>query len=209
MLQENGIAVELGIIVNDREDVLAQAENVKFPIVMKIESDDILHKSDVGGVILNIKNEKEALSAYDTIMENVKNRAPKARINGVLMQNMMSQGTELILGIKRDAQFGPMLLAGLGGVFVEVFGDSSLYPIPLNKEEALHMLEALKSYKMLKGYRGTKARDVSAVVDMMVSISDFAAAHKDQICELDINPLFVYEEGQGVGVADALVVLEE
>lgn len=209
MLQENGIAVELGIVVNDREDVLAQAENVKFPIVMKIESDDILHKSDVGGVILNIKNKEEALSAYDTIMENVKNRAPKARINGVLMQNMMSQGTELILGIKRDAQFGPMLLAGLGGVFVEVFGDSSLYPIPLNKEEALHMLEALKSYKMLKGYRGTKARDVSAVVDMMVSISDFAAAHKDQICELDINPLFVYEEGQGVGVADALVVLEE
>lgn len=209
MLQENGIAVELGIVVNDREDVLAQAENVKFPIVMKIESDDILHKSDVGGVILNIKNKEEALSAYDTIMENVKNRAPKARINGVLMQNMMSQGTELILGIKRDAQFGPMLLAGLGGVFVEVFGDSSLYPIPLNKEEGLHMLETLKSYKMLKGYRGTKARDVSAVVDMMVSISDFAAAHKDQICELDINPLFVYEEGQGVGVADALVVLEE
>lgn len=209
MLQENGIAVELGIVVNEREDVLARAENVKFPIVMKIESDDILHKSDVGGVILNIKNKEEALSAYDTIMENVKNRAPKARINGVLMQNMMSQGTELILGIKRDAQFGPMLLAGLGGVFVEVFGDSSLYPIPLNKEEALHMLETLKSYKMLKGYRGTKARDVSAVVDMMVSISDFAAAHKDQICELDINPLFVYEEGQGVGVADALVVLEE
>ena len=209
MLQENGITVELGIVVNDREDVLARAENVKFPIVMKIESDDILHKSDVGGVILNIKNKEEALSAYDTIMENVKNRAPKARINGVLMQNMMSQGTELILGIKRDAQFGPMLLAGLGGVFVEVFGDSSLYPIPLNKEEALHMLETLKSYKMLKGYRGTKARDVSAVVDMMVSISDFAAAHKDQICELDINPLFVYEEGQGVGVADALVVLEE
>ena len=209
MLQENGITVELGIVVNDREDVLARAENVKFPIVMKIESDDILHKSDVGGVILNIKNKEEALSAYDTIMENVKNRAPKARINGVLMQNMMSQGTELILGIKRDAQFGPMLLAGLGGVFVEVFGDSSLYPIPLNKEEALHMLETLKSYKMLKGYRGTKARDVSAVVDMMVSISDFAAAHKDQICELDINHLFVYEEGQGVGVADALVVLEE
>ena len=108
------------------------------------------------------------------------------------MQNMMPQGTELILGVKRDAQFGPMLLAGLGGVFVEVFGDSSLYPIPLNKEEARRMLEALKSYKMLKGCRGTKARDIDAVVEMMVSVSDFAD-----------------EEGQGTGVADALVVLEE
>ena len=176
---------------------------------MKIESDDILHKSDVGGVVLNIRNEKEAVSAYETILENVKNRVPDAKINGVLMQNMMPQGTELILGVKRDAQFGPMLLAGLGGVFVEVFGDSSLYPIPLNKEEARRMLEALKSYKLLKGCRGTKARDIDAVVEMMVSVSDFAEAHKDELCELDINPLFVYEEGQGTGVADALVVLEE
>ena len=209
MLKESGIPLELGVIVTSREEVLAQAENVTFPVVMKIESDDILHKSDVGGVVLNIRNEKEAVSAYETILENVKNRAPDAKINGVLMQNMMPQGTELILGVKRDAQFGPMLLAGLGGVFVEVFGDSSLYPIPLNKEEARRMLEALKSYKMLKGCRGTKARDIDAVVEMMVSVSDFAEAHKDELCELDINPLFVYEEGQGTGVADALVVLEE
>ena len=209
MLKESGIPLELGVIVTSREEVLAQAENVTFPVVMKIESDDILHKSDVGGVVLNIRNEKEAVSAYETILENVKNRVPDAKINGVLMQNMMPQGTELILGVKRDAQFGPMLLAGLGGVFVEVFGDSSLYPIPLNKEEAHRMLEALKSYKLLKGCRGTKARDIDAVVEMMVSVSDFAEAHKDELCELDINPLFVYEEGQGTGVADALVVLEE
>lgn len=209
MLKENGIPLELGVIVTSREEISKKAEGVTFPIVMKIESDDILHKSDVGGVILNIKNAEEAASAYDAIMANVESKAPDARINGVLMQNMMPQGMELILGVKRDAQFGPMLLAGLGGVFVEVFGDSSLYPIPLNQEEARRMLESLKSYKMLKGYRGTAPRDIDAVVDMMVSISDFAAAHKNELCELDINPLFVYEEGKGVGVADALVVLEE
>ena len=109
MLKESGIPLELGVIVTSREEVLAQAENVTFPVVMKIESDDILHKSDVGGVVLNIRNEKEAVSAYETILENVKNRAPDAKINGVLMQNMMPQGTELILGVKRDAQFGSML----------------------------------------------------------------------------------------------------
>ena len=176
---------------------------------MKIESDDILHKSDVGGVILNIKSEDEIGKAYDTILENVKSRMPEAKINGILMQNMMPQGTELILGVKRDAQFGPMLLAGLGGVFVEVFGDSSLYPIPLNKNEAYDMLKSLKSYKMLTGYRGTPPRDIDAVVEMMVAISEFARKNKDRLCELDINPLFVYGEGAGVGVADALVVLEE
>lgn len=209
MLKENGISLDLGVIVTSREDALEKAKHFTYPVVMKIESDDILHKSDVGGVILNIKSEDEIGKAYDTILENVKSRMPEAKINGILMQSMMPQGTELILGVKRDAQFGPMLLAGLGGVFVEVFGDSSLYPIPLNKNEAYEMLKSLKSYKMLTGYRGTPPRDIDAVVEMMVAISEFARKNKDRLCELDINPLFVYGEGAGVGVADALVVLEE
>ena len=207
LLRDNGVAIDLGVVAKSREEAVAAAREQGFPVVAKIESDDILHKSDVGGVKLNLQCEADVERAYDEIMASVSQKAPDARINGILVQKMLKAGSEVILGVKSDPQFGPMLLLGLGGVFVEVFRDTALYPAPLNKGEAMEMIRSLKSYKLLTGYRGQPACDLDALADTMVAVADFAAKHKDTLLEMDINPLFVYPEGQGVAVADALIVL--
>lgn len=209
MLSDFGIPLQLGQIATSAEEAAAIAEKMGYPVVAKIESDEILHKSDVGGVMLNLKSAEEVAKAYDTIISNVNTNAPGKRVNGVLVQKMVDSGREIIIGVKNDPQFGPMVLVGLGGVFVEVFKDVSLYPAPLNKEEAMDMIKSLKSYKLLTNYRGQKACDVEALADILVKIGDFAVANKDNLIEMDINPLFLYEEGIAPEVADALIVLAE
>ena len=135
-----------------------------------------------------------------------KNYMPDAVIDGVLVQEMAPKGIEIIIGISNDALFGPMVLVGLGGVFVEIFKDVALYPAPMNKDEALGMLKKLKAYKLLTGYRGSKPADVDALAETIVKISDYAAKHRDTLKELDLNPVFVYEEGKGLSVVDALLI---
>ena len=209
LLSKYGVKVDLGVIAKNKEEALTEAKKIGYPIVMKIESDDILHKSDVGGVKLNIKTDEEVITAYEEIMESVGNKAPNAKINGILIQKMLPKGTEVIVGLNNDPQFGPMLLVGLGGVFVEVFKDVAVYPVPINRAEAFEMVKSLKAFKLLNGYRGNKPADIEALTDMMVSISEFAYANKDNLKELDINPLLVFPEGEGVGIADALVILND
>lgn len=207
LLADNGVPVDLGYIAKTKAEVKEYAEKIGYPLVMKVESNDILHKSDVGGVMLNIKSLEQAEEAYDKILANAAQHAPNAKINGILMQKMLKAGTEMIIGLNSDPQFGPMLLVGMGGVFVEVFKDAALYPVPLNHDEALHMLQSLKSFKLLNGYRGNPPADIEALTDMMVKISDFAYRKKDTLKELDMNPLFVYPKGEGVAIADALAVM--
>ena len=209
LLADNGVPVDLGYIAKTKAEVKEYAEKIGYPLVMKVESNDILHKSDVGGVMLNIKSLEQAEGAYDKILANAAQHAPNAKINGILMQKMLKAGTEMIIGLNSDPQFGPMLLVGMGGVFVEVFKDAALYPVPLNHDEALHMLQSLKSFKLLNGYRGNPPADIEALTDMMVKISDFAYRKKDTLKELDMNPLFVYPKGEGVAIADALAVMYE
>nr|WP_294681903.1 acetate--CoA ligase family protein [uncultured Anaerotignum sp.] len=209
LLADNGVPVDLGYIAKTKAEVKEYAEKIGYPLVMKVESNDILHKSDVGGVMLNIKSLEQAEEAYDKILANAVQHAPNAKINGILMQKMLKAGTEMIIGLNSDPQFGPMLLVGMGGVFVEVFKDAALYPVPLNHDEALHMLQSLKSFKLLNGYRGNPPADIEALTDMMVKISDFAYRKKDTLKELDMNPLFVYPKGEGVAIADALAVMYE
>lgn len=209
LLADNGVPVDLGYIAKTKAEVKEYAEKIGYPLVMKVESNDILHKSDVGGVMLNIKSLEQAEEAYDKILANAAQHAPNAKINGILMQKMLKAGTEMIIGLNSDPQFGPMLLVGMGGVFVEVFKDAALYPVPLNHDEALHMLQSLKSFKLLNGYRGNPPADIEALIDMMVKISDFAYRKKDTLKELDMNPLFVYPKGEGVAIADALAVMYE
>ena len=208
-LADNGVPVDLGYIAKTKAEVKEYAEKIGYPLVMKVESNDILHKSDVGGVMLNNKSLEQAEEAYDKILANAAQHAPNAKINGILMQKMLKAGTEMIIGLNSDPQFGPMLLVGMGGVFVEVFKDAALYPVPLNHDEALHMLQSLKSFKLLNGYRGNPPADIEALTDMMVKISDFAYRKKDTLKELDMNPLFVYPKGEGVAIADALAVMYE
>lgn len=201
-----GVAVPKEVIAASVEEAVAFADSMDEALAMKIESADILHKSDVGGVKLNIRGGAAARKAYEEIMESVKEKAPDAKINGILMVPMLKSGVEMIIGVNNDPQFGSMIMVGMGGVFVEVFKDVALYPAPVSEAEAMEMLKSLKSFKLLNGYRGSKKCDIKALCDTIVGISKYAAANKDVLKELDINPLFVYPEGEGVGVADALIV---
>lgn len=204
LLASYGVAVAEQIVVTSREEASKVAEDAGVPMVLKIESAEILHKSDVGGVKLNVIGGQEAAKSYDAIMQSVTEKMPNAKINGVLIVPMLEQGVEMIIGVNNDPQFGPMVMVGMGGVFVEIFKDVALYPAPINKSEAMNMLTSLKSFKLLNGYRGAEKCDIDALCDTIVSISNFACENKDSLKELDINPVFVYPKG--VGIADALVV---
>lgn len=205
-MKQYGVPVPDQIIARGEDEVKAAAARMKKPLVLKINSDEILHKTDAGGVKLNITGEAQAVDAYREILANVARNKPGAAVDGVLVQEMAPAGVEIILGVTNDAQFGPMLLVGLGGVFVEVFKDAVLYPAPMSKEEAGALLKRLKSYKMLTGYRGSPPCDIDALTDMMVKIAGYAYEHRDEVKEMDLNPVFVYPEGQGVCAVDALIV---
>ena len=205
-LQDFGVKVPYSEVVKSEEQLERVCCEVSYPCVAKIESADILHKSDIGGVKLNLNNAMELREAYREVLKNAAERAPEAKINGVLVQPMLPKGVEVILGVNIDPQFGPMVLCGLGGVFVEVFKDVALYPAPLNKGEAMDMLRSLKGYKMLTGYRGGEKCDVDALADLMVQVSEYAVANRDTLCEMDLNPVFVYGEGKGVEIADAVII---
>lgn len=205
-LKKFGIPVPDERIVTSVQEAGETAQKLGGALAMKIESADILHKSDVGGVLLSVSGKEEAEKAYEQIMANVNEHCPHARINGILMTPMMKQGLEFIVGVNNDPQFGPMIMVGMGGVFVELFKDIAVYPAPVNKTEAHNMLRSLKSYRLLEGFRGGKKYDIEALCDTIVRIGEYAAANKNSLKEMDINPLFVYPEGEGVGVADSLIV---
>lgn len=206
LLQKNGIDIPWQVAVKAKEALAKELQKAPFPVAIKINSPDILHKSDAGGVKLNLQDVEGALQAYDEIMANCSAYDPKARIEGVLVSAMAPAGLEFIVGIKNDPQLGPFVLVGMGGVFVEVFKDVALMPAPVNEKEALEMLKLLKTYKLLNGYRGGPLYDVDALVRLIVKISLFAVTKKDTVAELDINPVFVYPQGEGVAVIDALVI---
>ena len=189
------------------QELDAALETMPFPIVMKIDSADIPHKTEAGGVKLNIRSREQAHEAFDAILTSCRAYKPDANIKGILVQEMAAPGTEILLGVSCDPLFGPMMMVGLGGIFVEIFKDVVLYPAPLNKDEALQMLKKLKAYPLLSGYRGQPAKDIDALCELIAKVSDYAVSKKDQLKELDMNPVFVYEKG--LSVVDALVVLKE
>jgi len=203
-LAEKGVQTSPKAIAATAGEAVKKAEEFGYPVVLKINSPDIMHKSDVGGVKLNLKSPEEVAGAFESIISSAKAHCPDARINGVLVAPMLKGGLEFIVGVNNDAQFGPMIMVGLGGVFVELFKDVQLAPVPLSKNQAEQMVRKLKGYKLLDGYRGGKKYDIDALTDFIVDISKVAAANRDEIKELDINPLFVTEKG--VEMADALLV---
>lgn len=205
-LADFGLPVPEQIIARSEKEVEEVGEKLGYPVVVKINSRDILHKTDAGGVKLNIQNAAEAKSAYREILTSCAAYNPKAKLDGVLITGMAKPGVEIILGVKNDKQFGPMLLCGLGGVFVEVFKDAVLTPCPLSREEALDQLSRLKAFKLLRGYRGSAPCDVEALAEMMVKLGRYAVENKDALDEMDINPVFVYPEGEGVSIIDAMIV---
>lgn len=206
-LQEHGVSIPPQKIAATKEDAVEAAKELGFPLSVKIHSADIQHKSDVGGVKLNIRNEEELADAFDTVMTNCRQKAPNAKLEGVLLKPMLKTGAEMIIGVNNDKDFGPTVMVGMGGVFVELFKDVQLAPAPLTKKQAVTMIENLKAYPLLNGYRGNPVYNKEALADLLVSISEMAASGKDEVKELDLNPVFVTEEG--VEIADALLIQYE
>lgn len=204
-LKSHGVNIPPQAIASSKEEAVEAVKTLGYPVSVKIHSEDIQHKSDVGGVKLNIKNEEELKEAFETVMSNCRKNAPNARLEGVLLKPMLEMGTEMIIGVKNDKDFGPVMMVGMGGVFVELFKDVQLSPAPLTAKQAEEMLEKLKSYPLLNGYRGSKPRNKQALIDLLVKISQVAAEGKDYIKELDINPVFVTEKD--AQIADALLVV--
>lgn len=183
------------------------AAEIGFPVVMKVISDDVFHKFDVGGVVLNVNSEEQAEQAFADITRNVAEKLPGATIRGIQVSRQIQNGLEVILGIKKDASFGSVVMFGFGGIFVEIFRDVSFRVAPVDKSTALTMIQEIKSSELLTGARGTKLRDIDAIADTIVKLSALAT-DCPQIKELDINPLIVLEKGMGCFVADAKIILE-
>lgn len=207
ILKQYGIPVPQGAVACSAEQAVQLAKDMGYPVVLKIASADIPHKSDMGGVRLHVQDAASVREAFAGIIEAAAKHAPKARVDGVLVQKMLKPGLEVIIGVSNDPQFGPAVLVGLGGVFVEIFKDTVLMPVPFSKQEALAMLEELKALPLFKGYRGKPHLDMDALAESMAAVAHLAAEHRDSLVELDINPVFVYEQGQGICAADALAVL--
>jgi acetyltransferase len=203
-----GIPVARTLLASNLEECVRAGREIGYPVVAKIASPQILHKTDVGGVIVGIDNTDELITAYERITSNARRLVPDARIWGVVVQEMLPPSRELILGMKRDSQFGPLLMTGLGGVYVEILKDVSFRLAPLGKEEARDMLRELKSYWLLQGTRGEPPADIEAVINAMLRVSQLVTDFPE-INELDINPLRVLEKGKGCLAADARIVLEE
>lgn len=195
-----------GRLVQSEDEAIKVFKLINSRVAMKIVSNEISHKTDFGGVKLNLNNEEQVRDAYREMMKDVKRSAPKAKIDGVLVQPMLKKGWELILGAKQDPNFGPTVLVGLGGIFVEIFKDSAIRVVPFKKLETHQMLTELKGYKILKGARGDKPYDMAVVEEAIINlgrlISDFP-----EIREIDINPFYVLHKGKGGFALDARIIL--
>jgi acetate---CoA ligase (ADP-forming) len=196
-------------LVDSAAAAAAAAAAIGGPVALKIQSPDILHKTEAGGVRLNLANPEQVGPAYTCLIAAAKRHAPTARVRGVLVQAMAPPGLEIILGVKRDATFGPLLLVGLGGVNVERFKDVVLAPVPLTADAARGLIQRLQGANLLKAYRGSAPRDVDALVDAMVRLAALGHDFADEITEIDLNPVVVHAQGEGLSVVDALLVKQQ
>jgi len=201
------IPVVKTIVARSKEEAVKIANEMGYPVVLKILSPDILHKSDVGGVKVNLKSAGEVAKAYDEIMESVRKAKPDARIIGVTVQEMAPEGLEVIIGGIKDEFFGHAVMFGLGGIFVEILKDVAFGIVPLTRRDDEEMIREIKSYPVLEGARGLPPRDINALVDTILKVSTLLQENPE-IKEMDLNPTRVYEKGKGVKVLDARIILE-
>jgi acetyl-CoA synthetase (ADP-forming) len=200
-----GIPVTKFMVAKTAKEAVKSAEKIGYPLVMKIVSPDVIHKFDVGGVMVNLRTSKEVESAFKKILDNVKKHNPNARITGVTVQELAPESTEVIVGAIKDPQFGQTLMFGLGGIFVEILKDVTFRIAPVTEQEAKEMITEVKAYPLLQGYRGQPPADVNAIVHILVSTSKLVMEHPE-IKELDLNPVIVYQKG--AKTVDARIILE-
>ncbi|MFA5363961.1 MAG: acetate--CoA ligase family protein [Candidatus Bathyarchaeia archaeon] len=200
-----GIPVTELRVSKSAQEAAKYSQEIGYPVVLKIISPDVIHKFDVGGVLLNVSSPEEAKAGYNQIIENVKKHIPNAKIEGILIQEMAPCATEVIIGAVKDPQFGPTVMFGLGGTFVEVMKDVSFRIAPITIEEAKEMISEIKAYPILQGCRGQPPSDLEAIAKILVNTSKLVMAHPE-IRELDLNPVIVYDKG--AKTVDARIILE-
>jgi 4-hydroxybutyryl-CoA synthetase (ADP-forming) len=207
ILKAYGFSTPKKFLATNEEESAKAAEEIGYPVVMKIVSPQIIHKSDAGGVKIGIKNQQEAIKAFNEILLNVKKYKSDAEIKGVLVQEMIGSSKETILGAKRDPLFGPLIMFGLGGIYVEVLKDVIFRIAPIDEQQAKEMVESIKTIKLLKGVRGEKESDIDGIVESIQRLSQLVTDFPE-IEEFDMNPLLVLEKGNGVRAVDVRIGLK-
>jgi acetate---CoA ligase (ADP-forming) len=206
ILASYGIPIPKEKMGRNFDEIKDAASDIGYPVALKVISPEITHKTETGGLRLNLRNENELANAYDVIMRDVSHHKPNAEIRGMLVQEMVPPGREVIVGVIQDPQFGPMVMFGLGGIFVEVLKDYSLRHVPLKESDAWEMIHEIKGYKILEGVRGEKRLDQEAIVRTLMAVSQMAQDLKGAFSEIDINPLVVYPARGGLKAIDCLFV---
>lgn len=207
ILKAYGIPIVMGEMATDPSQAVEIADSIGYPVVLKVASKDILHKSDAGGIRLNLKNSEQVKNAYTDITKTISEKLPDAIIEGVLVEKMVPKGQEVIIGMKRDKTFGPVMMFGMGGVFVELIKDVAFKIAPLSKEDVENLVMSTYAGKLLKGFRGSSPADLRAVYDTIVKLSQLAIDFPE-IEEIEINPLLVFDKGQGVLSLDSRAILK-
>ena len=206
LVKQAGISVVETRLAVTRQEAVSISQQIGFPVVLKIASSDVVHKSDAGGVKLGLETSQQVGKAYDEILGSIRQRYPEAKIQSVSVQKMARLGVEVIVGVSEDTQFGPVLMFGLGGVLVEILKDVAFRIVPLTRRDVGEMVREIKGYPLLEGYRGQEAVDVAELEEMIIKVSNFVEKNPD-VEELDLNPVFAYSDS-AVAV-DARVILGE
>ena len=201
-----GIDVPHEVIAGDADAAVRAADAIGYPVVLKIASEDVAHKTEAGGVMLNVANAQAVRDAHARILANVARHAPAARIDGVLVAPMLLGGTEMIAGVSQDPVFGPIVMVGMGGIYAEVLNDVAVQAAPVTEDEALAMIRSLKMFPILDGARGQAKADIAAAARSVARLSEFAFRHRNDVSDIDMNPILVRPQGQGVVVLDALMI---
>jgi acetyltransferase len=206
VMRAAGIPIPQTVIAHSLEEAVQAGEKVGYPVVMKVVSRDILHKSDAGGVALDLEDKKEVIDAYQAILRHARAYKADAKIEGVEVTEMVARGMETIIGARRDRTFGPMIMFGLGGIYVEVMKDVAFRALPVSRKEILAMVKEIRAYPLLLGVRGEEKKDLDGVVDTIIKVG--AILRKcERISDIEINPLVVYEHGRGVKAVDVRILL--
>jgi len=209
LLKAWGLTVPKGGLARSAGEARSLAESIGWPVVMKVSSPDLLHKTEAGVVRLGLSNPAQVEQAFSEVMEKAKRWNPDARLDGVLVEEMIGgQSREVIVGARQDVRFGPVVTFGLGGILVEAIRDFAVWPAPLTVDEASEVIRKIRAYRALTAFRGRPAADLDALAQVLCRVGALAYELKDRIAEIEINPLFVLPAGEGVRVGDALAVLQ-
>jgi acetyltransferase len=208
VLAAAGIRMPETRVARSMDEAVRYAEEIGYPIVMKVVSRDILHKSDVGGIALDLENREEIIDAYQAIMSNCRARVPDARIKGIQVSEMAPHGVELIIGARRDPAFGPTIMFGMGGIYVEVLKDVTFRAVPFSRAEAIEMMKEIRAYPLLLGVRGEERKDIETVLDTIIRLGTIIQ-RCEGISDIEVNPLMAYEQGQGAKAVDIRVMLSD